>query len=189
MSRGIDTNELNIFRPEYERTGGVFIQHDGPVELYPGVWLTGPIPRKYPERNWGTSGEILTPAGWTKDNIPEDQAMVFNTKDGLVVLFGCAHAGMINTLTYARAVVRPARIHAIIGGVHLFQASDATLEWTAKMLGTFGVDNFLGAHCTGLETVYRFRVALHLDRQHAVVAAVGSSYDLARGIDPLNIAR
>jgi len=186
---GIPDNPALLLKPEYEKTGGVFIVHAKPTELYPGIWLTGPVPRKYPERNWSGSGRVQTPQGWVEDNVPEDQALVFNTDEGLVVLFGCGHAGIINTLDYARAVVRPARIYAVIGGVHLFAASDATLDWTAGKLAELGMQNFLGGHCTGIEPVYRFREALHLGREHCVVAAVGSSFDLKSGIDAGNIAR
>jgi 7,8-dihydropterin-6-yl-methyl-4-(beta-D-ribofuranosyl)aminobenzene 5'-phosphate synthase len=186
---GIEDNPALLLKPEYEKTGGVFITHDKPAQIYPGIWLTGPVPRKYPERNWSGDGRVKTPEGWVEDNVPEDQAMVFDTDRGLVVLVGCAHAGIINTLDYARAIVRPARFYAVIGGVHLFAASDATLDWTAKKLSGFGVDNFLGAHCTGIEPVYRFRSALGLARGHAVVAAVGATFDLTDGINPGNIAR
>jgi 7,8-dihydropterin-6-yl-methyl-4-(beta-D-ribofuranosyl)aminobenzene 5'-phosphate synthase len=189
FNRGIEDNPALLLKPAYEKTGGVFISHAEPAELYPGVWLTGPIPRKYPERNWSGSGRVKTPAGWVEDTVPEDQALVFDTDQGLVVLVGCAHAGVVNTIDYARTIVRPARIHALIGGIHLFSATDETLDWTAKKLAGFGVDNFLGGHCTGIETVYRFRPALGLDRRHAVVAAVGASYDLLTGIEPRNIAR
>jgi 7,8-dihydropterin-6-yl-methyl-4-(beta-D-ribofuranosyl)aminobenzene 5'-phosphate synthase len=186
---GIEDNPALLLKPEYEKTGGVFIVHDGPAQLYPGVWLTGPVPRKYPERNWSGSGRVKAPTGWVEDNVPEDQALIFDTDRGLVVLVGCGHAGIINTIECARATVRPARIAAIVGGIHLFNASDETLDWTEKKLAGFGVDNFLGGHCTGIETVYRFRAALGLDRKHAVVAAVGSSFDLRGGISPGNIAR
>jgi 7,8-dihydropterin-6-yl-methyl-4-(beta-D-ribofuranosyl)aminobenzene 5'-phosphate synthase len=186
---GIDDNPALLLRPEFERTGGVFVTHDAPEQIHPGVWVTGPVPREYPERNWSGSGRVLGPGGWVEDNVPEDQALVFDTDRGLVVLVGCAHAGIINTLEYARTVVRPSRFLAVIGGVHLFAASDKTLEWTAGKLAEFGVDNFLGAHCTGIEPVFRFRSLLGLDRRHCAVAAVGSSFDLDRGIDPRNIAR
>lgn len=189
FSRGIQINPMVLNRPEYERMGGVFIVIDHPLELYPGIWLTGPVPRKYPERNWSGSEQIRTAAGWQEDNLPEDQALVFNTRRGLVVLFGCGHAGVINTLDYARSWLGPRRIHAIVGGIHLFDASDATMRWTEQRLAGFGVDNLLGAHCTGVECVYQMRAALGLDRSHAVVAAVGSSFDLDHGIDPRNIAR
>jgi 7,8-dihydropterin-6-yl-methyl-4-(beta-D-ribofuranosyl)aminobenzene 5'-phosphate synthase len=186
---GIDDNPALLLKPEYEKTGGVFVVHDRPAQIYPGIWLTGPVPRKYPERNWSGSGRMLTPEGWVEDNVPEDQALVFDTDKGLVVLVGCAHAGIINTLEYAQAIVRTEHFYSVIGGVHLFNASDETLDWTAKKLKGLGMDNFLGGHCTGIEPVYRFRAALGLDRRHCVVAAVGSFFELGHGIDPRNIAR
>lgn len=185
----VDTNPIELLKPEYEKSGGVFVVHDKPVQLYPGVWLTGPVPRKYPEHNWSGSGKVTTPAGVVEDNIPEDMALIFDTDEGLVVLTGCGHAGVINIITYAQAVVRPARVHALIGGIHLFSATEETLAWTAAKLNGFGVDNLIGAHCTGIETVYRLRHDLGLDRAHAVVGAVGASFELGKGIDPGHIAR
>lgn len=92
-------------------------------------------------------------------------------------------------MDYSRRIIRPARIHALIGGIHLFSASDETLRWTSGKLAEVGVDNFMGAHCTGIETVFRFRKDLGLDRAHAVVGAVGASFELGHGIDPGYIAQ
>ncbi len=189
LSPGINDNLMRFIKDQYEKTGGIFVVHREPVQLYPGIWLTGPVPRKYPERNWPKGTRVTTPTGIVEDNLPEDMALVCDTDNGLVVLTGCGHAGVINIIDYARTFIRPARVHALIGGTHLFNATDETLAWTAEKLRSFGVDNLLGAHCTGLETVYRFRHDLGLDRAHAVVAAVGSSFELGKGIDPLNIAR
>lgn len=116
-------------------------------------------------------------------------SLVCDTEAGLVVLTGCGHAGAINIVEHARATVRPSRIHALIGGLHLFNASEETLVWTAEKLRAVGVDHFLGGHCTGVETVFRYRRDLGLDRAHAVVSAVGSSFELGKGIEPGAIAR
>ncbi|RRJ95594.1 MBL fold metallo-hydrolase [Opitutaceae bacterium TAV4] len=184
-----EDNTLIPIKPAYEKTGGVFIIHDKPVQLHPGIWLTGPVPRKYPERNWGSTGKVRTPAGTVEDNVPEDQALIFDTEQGLVALFGCGHAGVVNTLDYARSFIRPARIHALIGGIHVFAATDQTWEWTAEKLSVYGVDHYIGAHCTGIESVWRFRSNLGLDRKHAVVGAVGATFTLGQGINPRNIAK
>jgi len=186
---GIEENPMIAIKTEYEKKGGVFISHDKPEALHPGVWLTGPVPRKYPEHNWSGTGRVVTPGGTVEDDLPEDMALVFDTDEGLVVLFGCGHAGVINTLEYAQKIVRPARIHALIGGIHLFAADEKTLAWTSEKLAGLGVDNLIGAHCTGIEPVYRFRHDLGLDRPHAVVGAVGASFQLGKGIDPKAIAR
>ena len=185
----LDANPMTLVKSQYEETGGVFVVHGKPAQIYPGVWLTGPVPRKFPERNWSGDGKVRTPTGVVEDNLPEDMALIFETDEGLVVLTGCAHAGVVNIIDYARTFLRPARVHALIGGVHLFSASDKTLAWTAEKLRGFGVDYFIGAHCTGIETVFRFRQELGLDRAHAVVGAVGADFELGKGIHPGHIAQ
>lgn len=176
-------------RREYEATGGQFTEYDHPVELYNGVWLTGPVPRKYPERNWSGHVEIQTPEGWKEDNLPEDMSLVVNTSKGLVIVSGCGHSGIINTLDYARAKVRNAPVYAAVGGFHLYQLDDDKLQWTAGKLREFGVQNFMGAHCTGVEAVYKIRAFTGLTRKTAAVGAVSGVFDLDKGLDPGSIAR
>jgi 7,8-dihydropterin-6-yl-methyl-4-(beta-D-ribofuranosyl)aminobenzene 5'-phosphate synthase len=176
-------------RRDYEASGGHFTEYDHPVELWNGVWLTGPVPRKYPERNWSVKTQVQTADGWKEDNIPEDMSLVINTAQGLVLVSGCGHAGIINTLEYARASIRNAPVHAAIGGFHLYQLDDEKLQWTAAKLREFGLANFLGAHCTGIEAVYRIRELTGLDRKRCSVGAVGAVYDLSKGLDPGSIAR
>lgn len=185
----IKDNPLILLKPEYEKTGGVFITCSQPRELFPGVWLTGPIPRKYPEKNWGTKGTVQTPAGVVDDCIPGDQALIFNTDKGLVALLGCGHAGIVNTLEYARHIVRPALFHAVIGGCPLFSPAEETPKWTAEKLAGFGIENFSGLPYNGSQSTYWLRLVLGLDRGHAVVTGVGNSFELDKDPDPRVIAK
>jgi len=188
LNRGND--RIEKLRSDFQAAGGKFVIHDAPAELFPGVWLTGPVPRKYPERNWSGTGTIQMPDGSKQeDNIPEDMSLVIDTDRGLVVISGCGHAGVINTLEYARAKVRTAPVHAAIGGFHLFALDDEKLQWTAGRLREFGVQNFLGAHCTGIEATYRIRELAGLTRKTAAVAAVGAEFKLGEGFKPGNISR
>jgi 7,8-dihydropterin-6-yl-methyl-4-(beta-D-ribofuranosyl)aminobenzene 5'-phosphate synthase len=158
--------------------------------MFPGVWLTGPVPRKYPERNWGGGSQLRLPDGTLgEDNIPEDQSLVIDTDKGLVLISGCGHAGVINTLEYARAKVRTAPVHLALGGFHLYGASDSHLAWTAGKLKEFGLQNLVGAHCTGVEALYRLRQLTGLDRGTAVVGAVGAGFQLDKGILAGSIAK
>ena len=186
---GREASGLLPIRAAYEQLGGVFIEHAGPFELSPGVWLLGPVPRVHPERNWSATGQLQTPTGPVEDNVPEDTAVVVNAPVGLIVISGCGHAGIVNTVEYARKVIREAPIEAAIGGFHLFAATDEQLEWTAGRLRAVGLRHLLGAHCTGIEAVFRLRQLLGLARRDAVVAAVGSSFTLGSGIDPLALAK
>jgi len=185
---GKEANGLLPLRADYEASGGTFVVHRGPTELLPGVWFTGAVPRPHQERNWSGGLLLQGPDGAVEDTIPEDASVVVDTKDGLIIITGCGHAGIINITEYARTVVRPAPIHAVIGGLHLFSATDAQLEWTATTLRAFQLSYLLGAHCTGIEATYRLRELIGLTRKTAVVGAVGANFTLGKGLDPLSLA-
>jgi len=176
-------------RKEYEATGGTFVEHDQAVELFPGAWLTGPVPRPFPERNWSVSGEVVTPAGKVEDTIPEDQSLVLNSPQGLVLVTGCGHAGIINTLTFAEKEFPKTPVLAVVGGVHLFPATETQVDWTADKMKEFGLSYFVGAHCTGIDSVFRIRQRLGLTRKSAVVGAVGATFVLGEGIHPGMLAQ
>jgi 7,8-dihydropterin-6-yl-methyl-4-(beta-D-ribofuranosyl)aminobenzene 5'-phosphate synthase len=184
-----EDNTMIALKKEYEATGGKFIVHEEAAEIFPGAWLTGPVPRKYSERNWSSTGKVQAPEGLVEDTIPEDQSLVLNTPEGLVVVTGCGHAGIINILTFARSEYPDQPIEAVVGGLHLFSATDEHLNWTADKLKDFKVANLIGAHCTGVEAVYRIRERLGLPRASAVVGSVGSTFVLGEGIHPGPLAQ
>jgi 7,8-dihydropterin-6-yl-methyl-4-(beta-D-ribofuranosyl)aminobenzene 5'-phosphate synthase len=184
-----ENNPMIAIKKEYEATGGVFVEHEQAAEIFPGAWLTGPVPRAYPERNWSVKGMVQTPTGLVEDTLPEDQSLVINTPQGLVLISGCGHAGIINTLTFAQTEFPKAPVLAVLGGFHLFPASDTQIDWTADKLKGFGVSYLVGAHCTGIESVYRIRQRLGLSRQSAVVGAVGATFVLGEGIHPGRVAQ
>jgi len=181
---GSDANGLTPLKAAYEAMGGRFVLHDGPAEIAPGVWFTGPVPRIFPETNWNGGLHIKTPAGDVQDNVPDDGALVFDTQEGLVVLTGCGHAGIVNIATDAQKMLGPRPVFAVIGGLHLFAKSDATVDWTGAQLKRFGVKYLLAGHCTGIEATFRLRQAIGLDRHTAPVSSVGSSFTLGKGISP-----
>ncbi len=187
--RGREQNPMQAMKKDYEATGGQFIVHDKPEEILPGVWLTGPVPRTYPEKNYPAGVEVVKDGKWVEDDLPEDQSLVFNTPQGLVLLAGCGHAGVINTLEYARKFIRPAPVDAAIGGFHLYNAKDEQINWTADKLKEFQIAQILGAHCTGIESVYRLRQRLGLSRHNCVVGTVGATFDLKDGIHTGPIAQ
>lgn len=160
---GRETNETIALKAPYEATGGRFVEVDQPTELFSGAWLTGPIRRRHPERNWSGRGRVRTDGGLVEDTVPEDMALVLDTGKGLVVVTGCGHAGVVNTLEDARERVRRAPVHAVLGGLNLFEADEKTLGWTAEKLRGTGVAHLLGAHCTGVESTFALRRLLGLD--------------------------
>jgi 7,8-dihydropterin-6-yl-methyl-4-(beta-D-ribofuranosyl)aminobenzene 5'-phosphate synthase len=184
-----EINPTIALKSAMEATGAVFVEHRKPEEIFPGVWLTGPVPRPNPERYWGPPANLVTGSGVVPDSIPEDMSLLVNTDKGFVVVAGCGHAGTINTVEYARHILGTEPAYAVIGGLHLFAAPDSALAWTAARLRSAQLGYLLGAHCTGIEAVFRIRDLAALDRKRAVVAAVGSSFDASKGINPLSLAQ
>lgn len=169
-------------RQDYEAEGGRFVVHGKPHELHPGIWITGPIPRLHAEKNWSPVMHIERNGSLEEDTIPEDQALVIQTKKGLVVIAGCGHAGIVNTMEYARELVPGTPVHAVLGGFHLLALTDEKVDWTGAKMQEFGVQHVLGAHCTGINAVKLLRDAANLGRETSVVGAVGSTFELGQGI-------
>lgn len=169
-------------RDRYEALGGRFVVHEKPHELHPGVWITGPISRVHPEKNWSPFARIERNGSLEEDTIPEDQALVINTPQGLVVVAGCGHAGIVNTMEYARQIVPERKVHAVLGGFHLLALTDEKVAWTGAKMRDLGVQHVLGAHCTGINAVSLLRESAGLGRDASVVGAVGSTFELSSGI-------
>jgi 7,8-dihydropterin-6-yl-methyl-4-(beta-D-ribofuranosyl)aminobenzene 5'-phosphate synthase len=166
----------------YVRTGGKIVEHKNFTELYPGIYLTGNVPRVYPEKNYGAGLKKDNVTGKTVDDIvPEDMSMVIRTKDGLVLLSGCGHSGIINTIKDVRDSLQQEPVYAAMGGFHLFANSDEQLKWTADELKKAGIRYFMGAHCTGIEPVYQIREQAELKRGECVVGSVGSVFQDGKG--------
>ncbi len=118
------------------------------TEIIPSVFVTGQIPRITNFEDVGghfyTDKQCQTP-----DLLLDDEALYFGTSDGTVVLLGCAHAGIVNTLMYIRRLTNNNPIYAVIGGMHLINADDYRIEETARTLKKFDVKIIGPAHCTG----------------------------------------
>ena len=179
-----DDNYILSNKNTLENLGIKFISHKNPTQLIPGLWTTGQVPRKYDEKNWsGVSKMIDSKGNIVEDIIPEDQSLFFDTENGIVLISGCGHAGLANTLDYVQKIIPGRPIYKIIGGFHLLKLNNDKLEWTAKKMREAGVNYFVGAHCTGLNSTYSIRNFLGLTSESALVGSVGTVIT-AKGIFP-----
>ncbi len=161
-----------------------FKTYVNPSQVLPGLWTTGQIPRKYDEKNWSSLGKIIDKSGKeSEDTIPEDQSLFFDTDKGIVLISGCGHAGLANTLDYIKEIIPDRPIYKIIGGFHLLNLDNNKLEWTAKKMEESGVKYFVGAHCTGINSTYSIREFMKLSPENALVGSVGT-YITNKGIYP-----
>lgn len=134
---------------ELEGNGTHFQFSAEPAELSERVLTTGQIPRvtAYEEVDKGLY--IREHESWYRDGVWDDQALVVKTDRGLVVALGCAHSGIINTLTHAQQITGEERIYAVVGGTHLAFAPSEQLLATVEALEAFDIQKLGVSHCTG----------------------------------------
>jgi 7,8-dihydropterin-6-yl-methyl-4-(beta-D-ribofuranosyl)aminobenzene 5'-phosphate synthase len=137
-------------REALEGLGAQFDLAAGFREIARGVYLTGEVPRRSPFEI-GDLELYSTPDGTSrKDPIADDQSMAVETAEGLALILGCCHAGLINTLQHLRERLPGRPIHTVIGGTHLGFAPAEQLRETARLLREMAIKRLGLSHCTGL---------------------------------------
>jgi len=160
---------------EWEAAGARIIASAGPYRLGPGCWTTGAVPRKsfetagIPERMLYRKDGAFYP-----DRVEDDQAIVIHVSGkGLIVLAGCAHAGIVNTIHHAREISGVDTVWAVLGGFHLMRASADEIDRTIAEVKAFEPHLVSPAHCTGFEATCAFARELPAS---FVPGAVGTTY-------------
>ena len=141
-------------RATLEAAGATFDLSAEFRELAPGIFLTGEVPRVTPFET-GDQGLFRDCAGREVDSIPDDQSLVLETGRGLVILLGCCHAGLVNTLEHVASQTGRRDVHAVIGGTHLGFCGQAQLEQTIAAVKRSGVKKLSAGHCTGFAAAAR----------------------------------
>jgi 7,8-dihydropterin-6-yl-methyl-4-(beta-D-ribofuranosyl)aminobenzene 5'-phosphate synthase len=147
-----------IPRQEWEAAGAQIVLVAGPSQLGPGCWTTGYVPRSSfekagipPRRSYRQGDAFIA------DQLEDDQSIVINVKDkGLVVLTGCAHAGVINTIHYAREISGVDRVWAVMGGFHLAPANDEEIQRTIDEIQALDPALVAPTHCSGFKAISEF---------------------------------
>ena len=116
-----------------------------------GVYVTGQIPRRRAFETGDAELYVRRNGTLVEDPLLDDQSLVIETEDGLLVILGCCHAGLVNTLDQVRALLPGRPIHTVLGGTHLGFAPAEQLEQTAAVLRTLDIRTIGLSHCTGLK--------------------------------------
>ncbi len=196
---GAQSNILVAAAPRYRALGGSFVVNERPTPQFlglPGVWLTGKIRRNYNERTNVNGISIQSPDGQrAEDFLPEEIAVVINTPTGMVVITGCAHAGITNTIEAAQDILGAKPPVTLVGGIHFFplpigeestEGVPGTLLWESHQMKQNGVEVILGAHCTGFERFVFIRNFLGLDDSASTFSSVGTMLSMENGFTYTN---
>ena len=138
-----------------ELLGANFILHKDFREVEKGVFLTGEVPRK-------TSFEKPDPVLLAEidgkidqDIFSDDQSLILDTEKGLILVFGCAHSGMINIINYVIDKMGKEKFYAVLGGTHLDFLAQEQLEESIKALKKMKIEKIGVCHCTGMRAAFR----------------------------------
>ncbi len=165
------TPRYSLRKGEYKEIGlsysreqmGTFLDlklSNEPQEIAPGLWTTGEIAER-PERVGG-SDHLLVQSGdaWMPDTYKDDMSLVIKSKAGLVLVCGCCHAGILNTLFHVEKLFN-AKVKIVVGGTHLVSADEQYLEYVIHVFQTRYQDClFFLNHCTGGKALQRMRMVM-----------------------------
>jgi len=162
-------------RAVWEALGADVREVTTPYRISDGCWATGYVPRESFEAGDPSGGRRFRDGDrFEIDDIDDDQAIVIHVAGkGLVVVAGCAHAGIVNTVRHARKISGIDRVHAILGGFHLGRASARTIEQTVEALAEMAPDVIVPSHCTGFAAMRRFAERMP---EAFVLGTVGTTY-------------
>jgi 7,8-dihydropterin-6-yl-methyl-4-(beta-D-ribofuranosyl)aminobenzene 5'-phosphate synthase len=135
---------------ELEELGARFNLTADPVAISDTIMTSGQIPMVTDYEAIESSLTVKTNGDFEPDPMRDDQALIIKTPPGLVVILGCAHRGIINTLYHAQKISGVKKIDTVLGGCHLLNASEERIWRTIAALKELGVRRLGACHCTGM---------------------------------------
>lgn len=155
-------------REELESAGASFDFSKEFRAVAPGMYLTGEVPRVTGYET-GDQGLYSDCTGQELDTTPDDQSLLLETEKGLVLILGCCHAGLVNTVEHVAYMTGRRDIFAVIGGTHLGFCSQQQLANTVDALRAMGIKKLAASHCTGFAASARLSRELPKEFQIAIV--------------------
>jgi 7,8-dihydropterin-6-yl-methyl-4-(beta-D-ribofuranosyl)aminobenzene 5'-phosphate synthase len=139
-------------RVEMERAGGCMSLSKEPLTIMPGIMTTGEVPRYEDFGKVAIDLKTIEGGAIVDDLMLDDISIIANMRDkGLVIITGCSHAGVINIVHHAQEITGISRVEAIIGGLHLVDATDEIINRTVEGLHDMNVSWISAGHCTGFK--------------------------------------
>lgn len=132
-----------------ESLGAKFVLSDQPVWITDRIVTSGEVPMVTDFESIDENACIKTEDGFSADPLNDDQTLFIKTDKGLIVISGCAHRGIINTIIRGQELTGTERIYAVIGGIHLVRASKHRIEQTMQEFKRLDIKKIGVSHCTG----------------------------------------
>jgi 7,8-dihydropterin-6-yl-methyl-4-(beta-D-ribofuranosyl)aminobenzene 5'-phosphate synthase len=140
-------------RQELESLGARFNLVTSPLQICANIWTSGEVPMLTPYESTDSGLFVKERESVCPDQVLDDMALFVLSGEGLTVILGCAHRGMINALQHAQKVTGVQKINAVIGGSHLIGAPEERLWQTISALKELEVGQLGLSHCTDLPAI------------------------------------
>ena len=144
-------------REDIEEAGGLLYLTKDSMRIMPGLITTGEIDRVTGFEEVGMSLLTIENGHYTEDTMLDDISVVAHIEDkGIVIVTGCSHAGIVNICFQSMKLTGTKKIHGIVGGFHLVEASDSRIKETSQALKKLDPDWIYPGHCTGFKAQTEF---------------------------------
>ncbi len=154
--------------------GGKLLLSKSPVPVAQDIITSGEIPREN-SFEYVDGFYRVENGSFIKDDLPDDQALIIGMDDGIVVILGCGHSGIVNTLNYVMSLTKSSKIKAVVGGLHLIDAHEERIEATIRELKKMDIEVIAPMHCTGFKA--KSRIYSEMKGQYKEVYA-GDSFEI-----------
>jgi 7,8-dihydropterin-6-yl-methyl-4-(beta-D-ribofuranosyl)aminobenzene 5'-phosphate synthase len=152
-------NLLALKREDVEALGFVkIVEIKDPTPIIPGAYLPGKIEQVTDYEKTLMAGFVAKKGNeFVQETFPGEQAVILNAKGkGLIVVSGCAHRGIINTVKHAQKITDIEKVCAVMGGFHLTGAKPELIQKTMADIQSINPEYIVPTHCTGFEAISAF---------------------------------
>jgi 7,8-dihydropterin-6-yl-methyl-4-(beta-D-ribofuranosyl)aminobenzene 5'-phosphate synthase len=147
---GMETDN-NQFRKKID-----LIQNENFTEIKKNIYLSGTVER-YVEFNADEKLIAEIEGKFIKDPFRDEQFLIIDD-NGLVIISGCSHSGIMNIIEHAKKLIPGKKVKAVIGGFHLFRSTEEQLKETIDYFKENKIEKIITGHCTGLKGLFAFHI-------------------------------
>ena len=144
---------IPVSKEELVKKGVALILNTGALEITPDITTTGEIPLVSSFETVAEGFFVEKDGRMVPDTLADDQAVVVKSAKGPVVVLGCSHRGIVNTLCHVEKMIGDNRIYAVMGGLHLVKTTGKKLETILHHLQQFNLEKIVVGHCTGSHAI------------------------------------
>nr|WP_319373922.1 MBL fold metallo-hydrolase [uncultured Methanobacterium sp.] len=170
----VDLPKLEV--TSLKTAGAEIIKSKGPSLIASDlIMVTGEVERETPFEKGFPWAEAKINGEWAIDPLNDDQGIIINLKNkGLIVISGCAHAGIINTINYSKKIAQNDNVHAVLGGFHLTgPLFESIIPPTIEEMKKINPDYVVPMHCTGWDAINQFKTEMP---DQVILNSVGTTY-------------